>query len=275
MTDTSQFAQVDRRSNLSLKEFKRDYLRPGKPVVITDAIEDWKKDAFSFDGLKGLCGDEEVLIYHYDADKEFTPGDTRSRPLRELIDQVVANDLESFPYYMRDNWQLCDKYPELMEAHSVPAYFFDWFRLLPAFMRMPYPRIFVGPKGAMTPLHVDVWFTHAWLSQLEGRKRWLIFPPRDSQYLYDYQVRCENPDLERFPLYARARPLECTIGPGDTVFVPSRWSHWVESLDPAISLTYNYMGPGCFRSCLKNIVADFFARVSRRLRGRKISAEPA
>ena len=82
---------------------------------------------------------------------------------------------------------------------------------------------FVGPKGAMTPLHVDVWFTHAWLSQLEGRKRWLIFPPGDSQYLYDYQVRCENPDLERFPLYARARPLECTIGPGDTVRVKERF----------------------------------------------------
>ena len=124
MTEASQFTLVDRRSNLSLKEFKRDYLRPGIPVVITDAIENWKKDVFSFDNLKALCGDEEVLIYHYDADKEFTPGDTRRRPLRELIDQVVANDLETFPYYRRDNWQLCHKYPQLMEAHSVPAYFF-------------------------------------------------------------------------------------------------------------------------------------------------------
>ena len=38
----SQYPQVDRRSDLSVREFKREYLYPGKPVVITDAIGEWK-----------------------------------------------------------------------------------------------------------------------------------------------------------------------------------------------------------------------------------------
>jgi ribosomal protein L16 Arg81 hydroxylase len=234
--------------------------------VITDAIDDWDRGILSFDGLKALCGDEDVLVYHYDAEKEFTPGDVSRRTVSEVIDSVLENDLSGFPYYLRDNWQLCDKYDEIMRAHTVPSYFFDWFRFLPAFMRMPYPRIFIGPKGAITPLHVDVWDTHAWLSQLEGRKRWLLFPPEDRKYLYDYQVRCEKPDLAKFPLYEKASPLECTIGPGDTVFVPSRWAHWVQSLDPGVSLTYNYMGPGCLASCTTHTIKDVLARIGRRLR---------
>ncbi len=271
MSNETEFAQVDRRSNLSLSDFRKEYLRPGRPVVITDAIDDWDKEVLSFEGLKKLCGDEEVLIYHYDAEKEFTPGDVTRRSLRELIDSIREHDLSEFPYYMRDNWQLPDKYDELMQAHSVPEYFFDWYRLLPPFMRMPYPRIFIGPEGAITPLHVDVWGTHAWLSQLEGRKRWLMFDPADAGYLYDYEVRCEAPDLEKFPLYAKAQPLECTIGPGDTVFVPSNWAHWVQSLEPGVSLTYNYMGPGCFAPCLTNTMKDVAARISRRLRPRRLA----
>jgi ribosomal protein L16 Arg81 hydroxylase len=267
----SEFTQIDVRSGLSLAEFKREYLRPGRPVVITDAMDDWNEEVFSFDSLGALCGDEEVRVHHYDADREFTPDDVSRRSLRELIDSCLQEDFKSFPYYMRDNWQLCDKYPELMDAHSVPEYFFDWFRLLPPFMRMPYPRIFIGPRGAVTPLHVDVWDTHAWLSQLEGRKRWLMFPPEDNKYLYDCAVRCESPDLERYPLYAKTSPLESTIGPGDTIFVPSKWAHWVESLEPAISLTYNYMGPGCFKPCLTNTFLDLSARVSRRLHTRNLA----
>ena len=33
---------IDRRSNLSYKEFEQEYLFPRKPVVITDATAKWK-----------------------------------------------------------------------------------------------------------------------------------------------------------------------------------------------------------------------------------------
>ena len=141
-----------------------------------------------------------------------------------------------------------------MKTHRVPEYFFDWFRLLPPFMRMPYPRIFIGPKGAVTPPHVDVWETLAWLSQLVGGKRWLLYDSEQSDLLYNCEVRVEAPDFDRFPRFSEARPLECVIGPGDTIFVPSGWAHWVESLDAAISVTYNYMGPGCFANCLVQVL---------------------
>jgi hypothetical protein len=94
------------------------------------------------------------------------------------------------------------------------------------------------------------------LSQLLGRKRWLLFPPEQNRFLYNYQVDPNCPDLERFPLYRQALPVECVIGPGDTVFVPSGWAHWVESLDASISLSSNYMGPGCFGPAFSNAAKE-------------------
>lgn len=268
VTQESTFPQVDRRSGLSVREFRHEYLYPGRPVVITDAIEGWRSNSvWSFDGLGSLCGDASVLLHRYDRETEFTPENVEHMRFGRFLDAIATEDWGSFPYYLRDNWQLFRMYEKLMDEHAVPEFFFDWFRLLPAFMRMPYPRIFIGPKGAVTPLHSDVRDTHAWLSQLVGRKRWLMFSPDQRDLLYEYQVRVELPDLDRFPLYVKARPRECIIGPGDTIFVPTRWAHWVESLDAAISLTYNYMGPGCFWPCLRYTAADVIARASRRLRG--------
>ena len=270
-----QFPEVDRRSNLSIEEFKETYLRPQRPVVITDAIDHWPaRSLWTFDYFTKQFGTAAVAVHRYDQEHEFTPGAVMQMSLGEYVEAVATKDWKEFPYYLRDNWRLFHAYPELLKQHDVPEYFFDWFRFLPNFMRLPYPRIFIGPKGAVTPLHADIWGTHAWLSQLVGSKRWLLFSPDQRQYLYEFDVRCEAPDLAKHPLYRNARPMEAIIGPGDTIWVPSKWSHWVHSLEAGISITYNYMGPGCFASCLGSAFKSAFSpgrlrrAVAARLRGR-------
>jgi hypothetical protein len=259
------FPEVDRRSKLSVRDFNRQYRNPGKPVVIEDAIDHWKaRTSWTFEFFRAAYGNDQVVMHEYKGGK-YKPGDTRTTSLAEYIDGVTAHDWRAFPYYIRDNWRLLAAHPELARDYDCPAYFFDWFKLLPPFMRLPYPRIFIGPKGAVTPLHVDIWGTHAWLSQLAGRKRWVLFPPDQQEFLYDYSIDPENPDYEKYPLSRNARAVECTIGPGETVFVPSNWSHWVVSLDATISLTSNYMGPGCLWSSFKNATASVFQRGVARL----------
>jgi len=256
LEENLQFPEVDRRSGMSVKEFNREYRSRGKPVVILDAIEKWKaRSAWTFEFFKSRYGSHPVTAYRYEKGK-YRPDNVRKMQFGEYIDGVSSNDWTAFPYYIRDNWALLQEHPELSDDYKLPQYFFDWFALLPSFMRLPYPRIFLGPKGAVTPLHEDIWGTHAWLSQLVGRKRWLLFSPDQKHLLYDYNVQPDRPDFERFPLYRQARPVECTIGPGETVFVPSGWAHWVVSLDATISLSSNYMGPGCFWSSGTNAVRE-------------------
>jgi hypothetical protein len=252
MQRNTQYPEVERREGLSRKDFNRYYRARGKPVVITDAIDRWRaRSGWTFEFFKEHYGKAVVTVHEYHWEK-YRPNDIRRMELADYIDGILSKDWSSFPYYIRDNWRLLAENPELSADYSFPTYFFDWFTRLPGFMRLPYPRIFIGPKGAVTPLHLDIWRTHAWLSQLVGRKRWILFSPDQASLLYDYQVDPEQPDLQRFPRYRDARPVECTIGPGDTIFVPSGWSHLVVSLDPTISLTSNYMGPGCFWPSLSN-----------------------
>jgi hypothetical protein len=263
MATESEFPQVDRRRNLSNREFKREYQMAGRPVVIENATEGWKAaSSWTFEFLKSRYGDTPVETYHF-ANGGYSPDRVELMPLGGFIDKILAADWKTFPCYVRDDWKLFIKHQELLADYRIPEYFFDWFKFLPSFMRLIYPRIFIGPKGAVTPLHDDIWGTHAWLAQLVGKKRWFLFPPDQKELLHDYKVCPEEPDLGRFPLYRKARPLEAVIGPGDIIFVPGGWPHYVVSLDPTISITHNFMGPGCLGTTLSSSLDE---RILRRMK---------
>jgi histone arginine demethylase JMJD6 len=260
----ARYPEIDRRSGLTPAEFRHEYLYRRRPVVITDAMDRWKaRTLWTFDYFRTRYGDTPVTVYRLDGAK-YQPDGIRQMKLADFIGEVSQHDFSTFPCYVRDDWRLFRAHPELLGDYAVPEYFFDWFSLVPSFMRLVYPRIFIGPRGAVTPLHLDIWGTHAWLGQLVGRKRWILFPPDQRELLYDCAVSVLNPDLERFPRFAQTAPVECTIGPGDLVFVPGGWAHEVVSLEASISISHNYMGPGCFRSSLagstKTQVIDRLAR---------------
>lgn len=42
-------------------------------------------------------------------------------------------------------------------------------------------------------------------------------------------VDITNPDLERFPGFTKARRTECSLRPGDVLFMPAFWWHEVQS----------------------------------------------
>ncbi len=265
MTDPIRYGAVDRRRDLSLREFKRDYFNPGRPVIMEGAIDHWKaRFSWTFEGFRSRFQNTMVEAHRYEQGR-YRPDNIQRLCLSDYIGKILANDWDAFPYYLRDNWSLFVKHKDLLNDFSHPKYFFDWFRLIPGFMRRPGLRIFIGPKGAITNMHTDIWGTHFWMAQLEGRKRWILFSPDQRDFLYKncWQVRPDNPDLERFPLFAKAKGLDCTVGPGDMIFLPSKWVHWVISLDPTISLTYNFMGSGLFPFVSQGLYARVCARADQ------------
>lgn len=86
-----------------------------------------------------------------------------------------------------------------------------------------------------------------------GRRRFTLFPPSQVGNLYvgplehtlagqpTSLVNLRNPDLQRFPRFARAMEQAQVIElePGDAIFVPSMWWHGVEALD-SVNLLVNY-----------------------------------
>ena len=61
-------------------------------------------------------------------------------------------------------WTLCVLFHVLTHPEAMPKDF-HWF--------------FIGAAGAITPLHIDPSLTHAWLTQIAGRKRFTLFAPWD------------------------------------------------------------------------------------------------
>lgn len=99
--------------------------------------------------------------------------------------------------------------------------------------------LWAGHGGGCTPMHYDA--LSNFFTQLVGRKRVLCFLPSQWPFIYPYpshhpmdtyaQVDVEAPDLERFPALRRARGLECTLEPGDVLWLPSYVYHHVRQLD--------------------------------------------
>ncbi|XP_058151670.1 HSPB1-associated protein 1 isoform X2 [Dasypus novemcinctus] len=102
--------------------------------------------------------------------------------------------------------------------------------------------LWIGSLGAHTPCHLDTYGCNL-VFQVQGRKRWHLFPPEDTPFLYPTRIPYEessvfskvnvvNPDLKRFPQFRKAQRYTVTLNPGQILFVPRHWWHYVESIDP-------------------------------------------
>ncbi|KAG9349393.1 hypothetical protein JZ751_027836 [Albula glossodonta] len=68
------------------------------------------------------------------------------------------------------------------------------------------------------------------LAQVTGKKRVVLYSPRDAQHLYlsgdkSEVLDIDSPDLERYPEFVKARRYECVLEPGDVLFIPALWFH--------------------------------------------------
>ncbi|XP_068423134.1 HSPB1-associated protein 1 homolog isoform X3 [Clinocottus analis] len=108
--------------------------------------------------------------------------------------------------------------------------------------------LWVGSAGANTPCHLDAYGCNLVL-QVQGRKRWHLFPPEDSRALYPTRIPYEEssvfsrvhvvrPDLTRFPAFRGSRAHVVTLQPGQVLYVPQHWWHYVESVD-AVTVSVN------------------------------------
>ncbi len=112
------------------------------------------------------------------------------------------------------------------------------------------PRLWIG-NAVTAPTHYDTSDGVACVAA--GHRRFTFFPPGQLPNLYvgpldlspggqpTSLVKVSTPDLERYPLFAKALAVAETaeLEPGDAVFIPKMWWHNVESLDP-VNLLVNH-----------------------------------
>ena len=251
---------IERRSKLSYDEFAGRYLYANKPVVITDALNDWKAlsrwtpEFFKteFGNMKFTISDTEV------GQSGYKDGGGREFVMAKFIDQVLASTDENPAPYFR-NKILYELFPSLKsDIEPLPEYFLpnwlpDHYLLKPVrevLNRGAAIEIYIGGKGGAFPvLHYDGAGTHAFLMQIYGRKQYIVYPPDQERFLYPSPDKAnlslinsvDRPDLEKFPLFAQAKPTIFVLEPGELLFVPSHWWHTAKMLTPSITISINVL----------------------------------
>ncbi len=242
---------IDRRAGLSYADFEREYLLPRRPVILTDVLEKcpagakWTPDYFRrLMGTKLVPTDDGPMQMDRVMDGITKPdpkGRTpflRERPVPWVLPELLP-DLDPFPVYTTPNWF---EYPFARWADPFKCGFGAML------LRLSQTDINItGPGMAFPVLHLDRFHCHAMILQWCGRKEFFVFAPDQTPYLYpdangDVATvnDVENPDLQRFPLFAKATMHRVTLNPGEALFNPSGWWHTTRTLDPSIATVISF-----------------------------------
>ncbi|NXR14392.1 KDM8 protein, partial [Semnornis frantzii] len=222
----------------SLEHFRDNYLIPGKPVVLEGIIDHWpcmKKWSVDYFCQVAGCRTVPVELGSRYTDEEWSQ---KLMTVGDFISQHIVN--ENSVGYLAQH-QLFDQIPELKEDIRIPDYcclgegeedditINAWF----------------GPAGTVSPLHQDP--QQNFLAQVFGRKYICLCSPQESENLYPHesqilhntsQVDVEDPDLVKFPNFRKAALQSCVLMPGQVLFIPVQYWHYVRSLDISFSVSF-------------------------------------
>ena len=232
---------VPRLPKLSREHFLNDYYALNRPVVMTGAFDDWPAmRTWSLAELRRRFGERIVSVQaNRGSDANYEQNSDKLRKqmrFAEFVD-IVQGVGESNDYYITANnsgtnraalkelWDDVVFIPEYLRPTDDGNSSFFWF----------------GPKGTVTPLHHDL--TNNFMAQVLGRKLVRLIPPFELPSIYNHrhcftEVDLDRPDYERFPLFRDVAVIDVEIGPGDLLFVPVGWWHYVRSLDVSITMTF-------------------------------------
>ncbi|MFC4010836.1 cupin-like domain-containing protein [Nonomuraea purpurea] len=264
----------------------------GLPRVVVDNVPGWQAvECWNSAYLKSVAGHREVAVretngppsnifqnlarggrtffgdyldWVVETAHDLRPVAERHTDVGAITQAVAASGFETSYYLDAKLGQLSARL-----AADAPAP--DWFRASPM-----DTNLWCGVLGTSSGLHCDV--TPNCNVQVIGRKHFVLFPPSQSRLVYRIPriTHCRFdpnvPDFGRFPLARQASGWQCTLRPGESLYIPVGWYHQVTVVTPW-ALNVNFFWPRPFPqgivtpSLWRFLLRRGSARVRRLLRG--------
>lgn len=216
--------------------------RQNVPVVLEGLTNEWK-------AMK-TCRWKELVSNFGDYYWRFSDTHGAGMTLETYHKYVTSLEgmVDDAPLAVYDSQLASDDRMCLMEDYTVPQCFAapDLFEPLGEDERPPYRWILMGPARSGTGLHIDPMGTHAWVTVVEGLKRWVLFPYGTDQRSIGMKEPHQIPSALWFAewydraMEAHPNAIEVLQRPGETVYVPAGWPHLVLNLEATVAITHNY-----------------------------------
>uniref|UniRef100_A0A8C5VZ80 Bifunctional peptidase and arginyl-hydroxylase JMJD5 n=1 Tax=Microcebus murinus TaxID=30608 RepID=A0A8C5VZ80_MICMU len=223
----------------SLEHFQKHFLAPQRPVILEGVADHWpcmKKWSLEYIQEVAGCRTVPVEVGSRYTDEEWSQ---TLMTVSEFISKYIVSKPRDIGYLAQH--QLFDQIPELRQDISIP----DYCCLGTGEEEEITINAWFGPQGTVSPLHQDP--QQNFLAQVMGRKYIRLYSPQESEALYPHdthllhntsQVDVENPDLEKFPKFAEAPFQSCVLSPGEILFIPVKYWHYVRALDLSFSVSF-------------------------------------
>jgi lysine-specific demethylase 8 len=219
---------IEQRADLKAEEFIAEYVRKNRPVILKNGAPYWR-ERWTPIWLKERFGNREVVA---ETDEKYLHEKAKKRiPLADLVDMVLSGSRELRLFSMSFLSQVPELLNEFQEHNQFESY-------LPG--ADSAQRVFwILPNGNTTVLHHDTFFDNLNV-QIYGRKQFILMPPSAYKSLYVH-LFSESPLDPReispeYPRFVGADLWEGIVEPGDMIFVPQFWWHFVISIGICINV---------------------------------------
>ncbi len=254
---------IERVHNPSPATFVSEFVNEGRPAIITGVVDCWPAAGrWTPEFLQQNYGEVPIKyeIWRGDADKndplEFHRSYTSAeKPMRDFVDLLRGLDGPSKEIYAAE-FAVFDAIPELKSDIEPLDSWMGFPRLFPQKLRERIkikPALWFGPKGSVSALHFDR--ANNLFAQLYGRKQWTVIAPQYREELswpcYEFSpafmhfspVDVSNPSAKHRVALAKVPRQTFEISPGELLFLPATWWHFVRGLETSISLNFFWIDP--------------------------------
>eukprot|EP01065_Artemidia_motanka_P000279 TRINITY_DN10114_c0_g2_i1.p1 TRINITY_DN10114_c0_g2~~TRINITY_DN10114_c0_g2_i1.p1 ORF type:complete len:517 (+),score=141.47 TRINITY_DN10114_c0_g2_i1:657-2207(+) len=226
-------------SGLSKEAFVEQYEQANTPVVLRGIASEWPAfRAWTRERMERDWGEREFQC------------EAAKLTLSEYF-RYCDGQSDDRPIYLFDK-AFTETVPDMGSHFQVPQYFEDDLFKVLGEGRPDYRWLIMGPARSGSSFHVDPNSTDAWNACIQGRKRWLLYPPGAVPpgvvpSADGADVASPISIVEWFLSYYHRKasggvaPLEVTVEPGEMMFIPNGWWHLCLNLTPTVCVTQNYV----------------------------------
>lgn len=230
------------RIHASEKElFTREYFKKQKPVIIEGLVDSTPAfNKWNLEYLKKRLETTEIMVFDNSINKTtaYTGGDYKMK-FSEFVEHIQKDEECNIRLFLFNAFKHC---PDLKKEFPCP----DIFKGL--LDRVGF--MFFGGKNTQVRMHFDIDMSNVLHTNFEGKKRVVLISQEYNDLLYKTPLNTysiadfKNMDETLFPGLKYVKGYEIVLNPGESLFMPGGYWHYMVYLEGSFAVAYRKVAYG-------------------------------